>query len=124
ALGFFAAEADFAVAVFHTFEEHFDRIARLDDRRLAGHREFTQGNAAFGFEADIDHDKIVFNRNHAALNNVAFEAAFFAEAFFEHFGEFAGRGGIGRRVVFRRGFRRALLGGCTWHVGISLSMWA
>ena len=61
ALGFFAGQHRFAIAVFHAFEEHFDRIACFQFRRNAAHHEFAQGDAAFGFQADIDQDEIIFD---------------------------------------------------------------
>ena len=72
ALGFFARQDSFAHRVFDTFEIDFDLIADLDGGGATRGREFFQGNAAFGLEADINDGKIVFNANNGAFDDGTF----------------------------------------------------
>src|SRR5216684_1305633 len=74
-----ARELRLAVLVLHPLEEDLDGVADLDVRlvagRLAGGSEFLEIDAAFRFEADIDEDRIILDREDAALDDGAFEAA-------------------------------------------------
>ena len=69
-----ARQLRLAVLVFHALEEDLDRVAGLDLGRLAGGREFLQGHAALGFQADVDQHHVVFDRDDLALDDGAFEA--------------------------------------------------
>src|SRR5690606_3113767 len=96
--GFFAARflaADDSVTerVFDTVEINFDDVARL---RLAGavvDEEFTERDSAFGLEANIDNDEIVFDRNHGGRHHAAFNHTLGAQPLIEQRGENVARGG-------------------------------
>src|SRR5665213_1547544 len=91
----FARELRFAVLAFHALEIDLDRIAGLEIGGLAGHAEFLQRDAAFGFEADIDQDHVVFDGDDVALDDRAFEAGRGPERFIEQRREtFLFRGGL------------------------------
>ena len=57
-------------------------------------REFLERDAAFGLQADIDHDEVVLDRDHAALDDGAFEAGCSAERLVEQRGEVVADGPV------------------------------
>ena len=67
--------------------EDLDRVADLDVGRLAREAEFLQVDAALGFEADIDQDDVVLDRENTALEDGAFETARSAEEFVQQGGK-------------------------------------
>ncbi len=98
--GFFAGEDDGAVPVLIAFDEKLDHVARLDFGLLAGVDEFLQGDAAFGFEADIDDDEFIGEAYDASGDDGAVESGIAAEGFVEQVRKtlFAGAGGGGRAI--------------------------
>ena len=96
--GFFAARllaADDSVAqrVLDAVEIDFDDVAGLRLARAVIDQEFAERNAAFGLEANVDNDKVVFEGDDGGRNNAALDHAALAEAFIEEGGEVvAGRG--------------------------------
>ena len=61
-----ARQDGLAFLVLHAIDEDVDHVAFLDLRRAdAAVGELAEGDAAFGLEADIDHDEIVGDANDA-----------------------------------------------------------
>jgi len=105
ATGFVTGEDRFAHRVLDALDIDLDLIADDDARRLSRHREFLQRDAAFRFEADIDHRVVVLDGDDRSAHDGAFRGRAYFEALFEH----------GREIVAARcgnGFK----GGSTCHV--------
>ena len=78
-----ARQDGLAFLVLHAIDEDVDHVAFLDLRRAAAVREFPERDAAFGLEADIDHDEVVGDAHDGSLDDGAFEARRTAERFVE-----------------------------------------
>ena len=74
AAGAIAAEHGFAVHIFYAVNEDFDFVANLQVSFLAGHSEFTQRHAAFGFETHIDDGMVIIDCGYGAFYDAAFKA--------------------------------------------------
>ena len=89
-----AAEHGFAESILHPLDIDLDFVADLHVQRHAGHGEFLQRHAAFGLQADIDNDEIVFDGDDHAPDDRSFGGRTFDETCFEHRREIvAARGG-------------------------------
>ena len=82
-----ARQDDGAVLVFIALDVELDDVAGLDLRPGAGRAEFLQGDAAFGFQADIDNGEFIGETEHPAGDDGAFEAGILAEGLIEEGGE-------------------------------------
>ena len=81
--------------VFHALEINFDDVADLDLGSLAGDGEFLEGDAAFGFETNVDQYHVVLDGDHMALDDRAFEAGGSTERFIEEGGKALLGSGLG-----------------------------
>ncbi len=81
AAGFFAAQANQAVAVFITFDIDVDFVAGFQGGVGAGADEFLNRHAAFGLEAHVDDGEVVVDGNDNAAQHAAFKAFVVAEGF-------------------------------------------
>src|SRR5579862_5360249 len=79
-----ARQHGIAHRVLDALEIDLDLVADRDFRGLAGHREFLQGYAAFGLQADIDDGEIVLDRDHRSGDDGAFRGRAPDEALFQH----------------------------------------
>ncbi len=87
-----AAEDGFTERVLDTLQINLDLIADIHIGGLAGHREFLEGNAAFGLQTDIDQGEIVFDGDNGALDDVAFSRGVGLEAVVQHRDEIVAAG--------------------------------
>src|SRR5262245_38000890 len=78
-----AREHRLAERIFDALEIDLDLVALLDRDVLAGLGEFLDGDTAFSLEADIDDHIIILDRNHPALDHLAFRRGGGAEGFGE-----------------------------------------
>ncbi len=91
----FAAQRYDPFAVLEPLDEDVDVVARLQFGILPGRGEFLQTDAAFGLQADVDQNHVVFDLDDGSLDHTAFEAAIVTEGFFEKIGEiFVGAGSL------------------------------
>ena len=87
--GFFTArlvarQHGFTERIFHALQIDFHFIAGLQVDIAAGLGEFLQRHAAFHLQANVDDDKIIFDRNDATLDDRAFLRITAAEGFIKH----------------------------------------
>ena len=111
-----ARQHDGAVLVLVALDIEFDEVARLDVRLGAGRAEFLQGDAAFGFQADIDDGVFVGEAEDPAGDDRTVEAGIAAQGLIEERGEV-----FAVEMVLRRGLGRrdgAGGGGCCHVVGM------
>jgi hypothetical protein len=97
-----ARQDGLAHGVLDALEEDLDFVAGLGQLG-AGAGEFTQGDAAFGLQADIDHHVVVLDGGHLAFDDGAFHEVAAGEARFQHFGEIITAGGSGHVLVLLQG---------------------
>src|SRR5690606_12768969 len=94
------ADDSIAQRVLDAVEINFDDVARL---RLAGavvDKKFTERNAAFGLEANVDHHEVLLDSDDGGGNNAAFDHAAGREAFVQERREIVAggvEGGLGLR---------------------------
>ncbi len=94
AAGLVAAQHRFAERIFDALQIDLDRVADIDVRRLARHREFLEGHTAFGLQSDIDDGEIILDGDDGAADDRAFLRGLALETGFEHRLE-VGHGGGG-----------------------------
>src|SRR5581483_510310 len=66
-VGFLLREDDRAFLVLEVLEQDFDFVTRLEIRMVL---ELLERNAAFRFEADVEHDHVVADLEHLALHDL------------------------------------------------------
>ena len=67
-VGFLLRQDDRAFLILEVLEQDFDFVARLEVGMVL---ELFERNAAFGFEADVEHDHVVADLEHLALHDLA-----------------------------------------------------
>src|SRR6185312_12448126 len=67
-IGFLFRQDDGAFLILEVLEQDLDFVARLEIRVVL---ELLERNAAFGFEADVEHDHVVADLEHLALHDLA-----------------------------------------------------
>ncbi len=82
-----ARQDDRAVAVLVALDVELDDVAGLDLGLGAGRAEFLEGDAALGFQADIDDGEFIGEAEDPAGDDGAFEAGVPAEGLIEEGGE-------------------------------------
>ena len=92
--GLVTRQAGFAVTVFEGFDRNTDKIAGFDFNLTAIIVEFFRSNIAFGFEAGVDHNKIVINTNDFGGNHFADAHFFEGQTLFKECGKAFGGSGL------------------------------
>ena len=93
AAGLVARQDGFAKRVLDALQIDFDFVADIDVGGNARHREFLEGDAAFGLQADIDHGEVVLDGDDGALDDGAFLGRLGLEALLQHRREIVAAGG-------------------------------
>ena len=92
-----ARDDGLAERILDALQIDLDLFADLRGGIAAIAGEFLEGDAAFGLQTDVDDGDVLFNRDHAALDDGTFESLVIAIAFVEQGGKiFARRCALGR----------------------------
>ena len=94
AFGLVARQASFAVTVFEGLDRDADKIADFYIDFATIVVEFFSSNVAFGFEAGVDHNKIVINANDFGGNHFADAHFFEGQTLFKECGKAFGGSGL------------------------------